>query len=279
MRNIRFSVLLAGAFLALAVRPATAQLKAVPGDWPAWRGPDRTGISKETGLLQQWPQGGPKLLWKAKDLGSGYSTPSLAGGRIFLMGTQGQKERLIALDARDGKQVWAQEVGALAGQRPAPRSTPTVDGDRVYVMSSDGQLVCAETAKGEIKWRKDLKEDFGGRTGPWAYAESPLIDGDVLVCTPGGDSAALVALNKKTGDVIWKAAVKNLVAKPRQGGRPGRRGPSPYSTAGYSSVIAAEVDGVRQYIQFLSGGVVGIAAKDGKLLWHYEAPSGGSANC
>jgi outer membrane protein assembly factor BamB len=274
MHPIRLVVFLAWAFLAAAVQPVAAQLKAAPGDWPAWRGPDRTGLSKETGLLKEWPKEGPKLLWKADGLGTGYSTPSVAGGRIYLMGTKGRKERLIALDAKDGKEIWTTEVGALAGQRAAPRSTPTVDGDRVYVMSSDGKLVCAETAKGKVKWRKDLKANFGGRTGTWAYAESPLIDGDVLVCTPGGDNATLVALNKKTGDLIWKAPVKGLVAKP---GRRGRA--SPYSTAGYSSVIVAEVGGVRQYIQFLGGGVVGIAAKDGKLLWHYDNPSSGSANC
>jgi outer membrane protein assembly factor BamB len=142
------------------------------------------------------------------------------------------------------------------------------------VISSDGKLVCAATVHGAIHWRKDLKAEFGGRPGRWAYAESPLIDGELVVCTPGGEAATLIALNKKTGALVWKAPVKDLPAKE---GRRGRK--VPYAMAAYSSVIAADAGGVRQYIQFLSGGVVGIAAKDGKLLWHYDSPANGSANC
>jgi outer membrane protein assembly factor BamB len=257
-----------------------ARLKSAPGDWPGWRGPDRTGVSTETGLLKEWPRGGPKLLWKAEGLGGGFSTPSVAGGRIYLLGTTGgHTEVLLALDAKDGGKVWSTPVGTMTGGHPGPRSTPTVDGDRVYVISSDGKLVCADTARGQVKWRKDLKKDFGGRPGKWAYAESPLVDGDRLVCTPGGDSAALVALNKKTGALVWKAAVK-LTRKPAGGGgRRGRgRGGMPYSTAAYSSVVAADLGGTRQYVQFLSGGVVGVDAKTGKLLWHYDAPANGVAN-
>jgi outer membrane protein assembly factor BamB len=262
--------MIAGAVLAMA-QPAAAQLKAAPGDWPGWRGPDRTDLSPETGLLKSWPAEGPKLLWKTTGLGGGFSTPSVAGGRIFLLGTKGRQELLIALDAKEGKQLWVTPVGAMAGGHPGPRSTPTVDGERVYVISSDGKLVCADT-KGKVLWGKDLKADFAGKCGGWAYAESPLVDGDVLVCTPGGDKATLAALNKKNGDAIWKTAVTGLKASA------GRR-PRNYNTAAYSSVIVAELDGIRQYIQFLSGGVVGVAAKDGKLLWHYDHPANGTANC
>jgi outer membrane protein assembly factor BamB len=258
-----------GLFLALVVlSPALAQLPAGPGDWPAWRGPDRTGLSTETGLLKEWPAMGPKLLWKATGLGNGFSTPSVAGGRLFVLGTEGKEERLIAVNVADGKQLWATPIGTMAGGHPGPRSTPTVDGDVLYVISSDGKLVCADAGKGTVHWRKDLKADFGGKSGGWAYAESPLIDGDVLVCTPGGETATLVALNKKTGELIWKAPVTGL-----QGGR------RSYATAAYSSVIVAAVAGERQYIQFLSGGVVGIAAKEGKLRWHYDKPANGTANC
>src|SRR5262249_46592064 len=123
--------LTAMAFLG-TVPPVSAQLKAGPGDWPAWRGPDRTGLSTGTGLLKQWPEGGPKLLWKAQGLGDGFSTPSVAGGHLYLLGTQGREERLIALDAKDGKQLWATPVGTMAGGRPGPRSTPTMDGDALY---------------------------------------------------------------------------------------------------------------------------------------------------
>jgi outer membrane protein assembly factor BamB len=266
--------------LLAAGRPAEAQLKAGPGDWPGWRGPDRTGLSTETGLLKAWPKEGPKLAWKITGLGTGYSTPSVAGGKLFVMGTEGQGapkvkgkkggggagELLIALDVKDGSRLWATPVGKTAGGYPGPRCTPTVDGDRIYALSSDGNLMCADTAKGSIHWQKNLKADFGGRSGGWAYTESPLIDGNVLVCTPGGDKATIVALNKTTGSLIWKSAVNSEL-----------RGS--YSGAHYSSIIVAELGGMRQYVQFLRGGVVGVSASDGKLLWHYDAPANGTANC
>lgn len=265
----RFMLLAVTLSLFLLPRPASAQLKAAPGDWPAWRGPDRTGLSTETGLLKQWPAGGPKLLWKATGLGDGFSTPAIADGRIYLVGTKGKEEFLRILDLKDGKQLAETSIGAMAGGHPGPRSTPTVDGDRVYVISSDGKLVCTDSVNGTVQWKKDLKADFAGKTGSWAYAESPLIDGDVLVCTPGGETATLVALDKKTGTVIWKAPVAGLPGGKRRS----------YATAAYSSVIVAGVGNTRQYIQFLSGGVVGISAKDGKLLWHYDNPANGTANC
>jgi outer membrane protein assembly factor BamB len=268
VRNLTV-IALSAVLVTTAARPAAAQLKAQPGEWPAWRGPDRTGVGTETGLLRQWPAGGPKLLWKITGLGDGYSTPSVAGGRLYLLGTEGREEQILALDVKDGKRIWATKIGVEAGGRPGPRSTPTVDGDLLYVLSSDGKLVCAQAADGRVRWRKDFRADFGGRCGNWAYAESPLIDGDVLVCTPGGEQAALVALNKQTGDVIWKSALTGL-----KGG--GKRA---YTTAAYSSAIAAEIDGVRQYVQFLSGGVVGVAAKDGRFLWNYDRPANGTANC
>lgn len=249
---------------------ASAQLEARAGEWPAWRGPDRTGVSKETGLLKQWPKDGPKLLWKTTGLGDGFSTPSVAGGKVYLLGARnGKTEYLIALDANGGKELWATPFGQMTGGHAGPRSTPTVDGDSVYVISSNGILICADADRGTIRWQKDFKKDFNGRSGGWAYTESPLIDGDVLVCTPGGDDAALVALNKKNGEVIWKSAIKGLPQ--------GRR--RPYTTAGYSSVIVAEADGVKQYIQFLNGGVVGVDAKDGTFLWNYDNPANGTANC
>jgi outer membrane protein assembly factor BamB len=250
-----------------------AQLKCAEGDWPGWRGPDRTGVSTEKGLLTDWPKGGPKLLWKAKDLGDGFSTPSVAGGKVFMLGTKGNDEYIIALDAKDGSRLWDTKIGRIGRSQMAagPRSTPTIDGDKLYAICSDGPLVCVDTDKGEIKWSKDLKKDFSGEIGMYAYSESPLIDGDAVICTPGGTTATLVALKKTDGDTIWKAAL-NL--KRGGGGRPGGFGRGGgYTTAAYSSVIAADVDSVHQYIQFLSGGVVGVSAKEGKLLWHYDHPS------
>ncbi|HEV3258513.1 MAG TPA: PQQ-binding-like beta-propeller repeat protein [Gemmataceae bacterium] len=259
------TTLLMSAVLLGTPSAAKAQLKAAPGDWPGWRGPDRTDVSTETGLLQEWPAGGPKLVWKATGLGGGFTTPSIAGGRIYLMGSKGREEYVMALDAKDGKHLWSTKVGAVGlnrgPQNPGPRSTPIVDGDFVYTLGSDGDLVCVTRAKGKTVWHKHLVQDFGGKPGNWAYAESPLIDGDVLVCTPGGSSATLVALDKKTAELIWKAQV------------PGR------NAAGYASAIVAQVGGVKQYIQFLAGGVVGISAKDGKFLWSYNKTAGRGTVC
>ncbi|MFO0926790.1 MAG: PQQ-binding-like beta-propeller repeat protein [Gemmataceae bacterium] len=288
--NPRIRVLLFFAVLTIGTASTVhAQWKSAPGDWPGFRGPDRTNLSPETGLLPQWPAGGPKLVWKSTGLGGGYSTPSLAAGRIYLMGTKGQAEAgrskgkggrpkggggmpetVVCLDANGGKPRWATEVGSTAGGYPGPRCTPTVDGDRVYAISSNGTLVCLKADDGGIVWKKEFRRDYGGQAGNWAYAESPLIDGDVLVCTPGGSTATLVALAKTSGKEIWRSQVA-LKAKEGQ-----KRG---YATAAYASAVVAEFDGVKQYVQFLDGGVVGVAAKEGKLLWHYDAPASPTANC
>jgi outer membrane protein assembly factor BamB len=228
---------------------------AMAADWPAWRGADRTGVSPETGLLKEWPEGGPPLAWKAHGLGDGYSSPSVVGDRIYTMGTSGKDEVALALDAT-GKKVWEAKVGPttrggpFGANYPGPRATPTVDGDRVFVLGSDGDLVCLSTAGKEV-WRKNLEKDLGGKRGIWDYSESPLIDGDVLVCTPGGPESSLAALNKTTGEVIWKATVPD-------GGE-----------AAYASVMIAEAAGVKEYVQYLRNGVAGVSAKDGKFLWLY----------
>jgi outer membrane protein assembly factor BamB len=226
-------------------------------DWPQWRGPGRDGVSKEKGLLKEWPKDGPKQLWKVKDIGGGYSTPAVVGDRIYLMADRKGEEFVVALAVKDGSEVWATAVGKV-GKNPAqasypgPRSTPTADGDRLYVLGSDGDLTCLDRDKGKVVWAKNLKKDFDGKPGMWAYAESVLIDSDVLVCTPGGKTATLVALKKKDGDTVWKCAVP-------QG-----------DAAGYASVIAVEVGGVRQYVQFVANGLVGADAKTGKFLWRYD---------
>jgi outer membrane protein assembly factor BamB len=268
MRRKRRLALPTLALLLGALPPLAAQLPSAPGDWPGFRGPDRNGVSAETGLLQEWPGGGPKLLWKTTGLGAGFSTPSVAAGRVYLLGARGKTELLLALDAQGGRKLWETPVGRMVGGHPGPRSTPTVDGDRVYVLGSDGRLVCAAAATGEVRWHKDLKADFGGRCGSWAYAESPLVDGGAVVCTPGGDRATLVALDKKTGAEVWRAAVQS----------PGNARRA-YNTAAYASAVAADVDGERQYIQFLAGGVVGIAARTGTVRWHFDRPANRTANC
>jgi outer membrane protein assembly factor BamB len=225
-------------------------------DWPQWRGVHRDGISNETGLLKSWPKDGPKQLWKNTTAGGGYSTPSVVGDRVYLMGDQDGQEYLIALLAEDGKEQWRTKIGPVGKntgpQYPGARSTPTVDGDRVFTLGSDGDLACVAIGTGAVQWKKNLRTDFGGKVGAWAYAESPLVDGDVLVCTPGGKDATLAALHKKTGETIWKAAVPEGDA------------------AGYASAIAVEAGGRRQYVQFVANGLVGVDAKSGKFLWRYN---------
>jgi outer membrane protein assembly factor BamB len=235
-------------------------------DWPQWRGPDRTGVSKETGLIKSWPADGPRLVWKAEGLGGGYSTPSVHGGRIYGMSWKGEDEVVWAIDATDGKPIWSTRIAnpyyRIGRQAHAgSTSTPTVDGDRLYALGVGGELVCLQVSDGKLVWQKNLVSDFGGSVPRWGYSESPLVDGNKVIATPGGRSATIVALNKGTGAVIWKAAVPEGDA------------------AHNSSVIAADVDGKREYIAFLGGGVVGVAANDGKFLWRYDNPANDTANC
>jgi outer membrane protein assembly factor BamB len=248
-----------------------------PTDWPQWRGPDRTGLSNETGLLKEWPADGPKQLWKITGLGEGFSTPSVSAGRIYLLGTKDKDEFLICLEEKDGSRVWDVKIGRKTGGHAAPKSTPSIDKGFAYVVSSDGNLVCADINNGEIKWQVNYQKEFGGQPGGWAYTESPLIDGDRVIGTPGGDKAAIVAFKKASGDVVWRTVISGLTRKPA--GEKQRREGGNYSRAGYSSVVVAAIGGVKQYVQFLDGGVVGVDAKDGKLLWHYEEPANTTANC
>jgi len=239
-------------------------IRAGADDWAQWRGPRRDGISRETGLLREWPAAGPKLVWQIKDAGSGFGAPAVANGTIYLMSNNGlDNEYVQAIRASDGAKLWQTTIGKVgnpnqAPSYPAARSTPTVDGNVLYVLGSDGDLACVERANGSVRWKKSLRADFGGQPGIWAYAESPLVDGDTLVCTPGGAAATLVALSKRTGDVIWKSTV------------PGG------DQAGYASVAPAVIGGVKQYVQFLQKGLVGVDAKTGKLLWRYEGTAKGS---
>jgi len=244
-------------FSAVSVtRPAN--MAASTSDWPQWRGPLRNGISQEKGLLKQWPKEGPKLLWQVNEIGDGFSTPSVVGVRIYLMSNRGMENEFVqALSIQDGKPIWTTRVGNVGNPNQDPpfakaRSTPTVEGEFVYPLGSDGDLACLEATSGKIRWQKSLRKDFGGQPHEWAYAESPLVDGDVVVVTPGGAQATIVALNKKTGAVIWKSAVP--------GGDP----------AGYASAIVVEGGGRKQYVQFLSKGIVGVDAKTGEFLWRYK---------
>lgn len=256
----RLLITIAALCLSLSVvsLPRSANTAAANPDWPQWRGPDRDGVSRESGLLKQWPKEGPKLLWQVNDIGDGYSTPSVVGTRIYLMSNRGMENEFVqALSTRDGKPIWTTRVGNVGNPKqnpsyPKARSTPTVDGNFIYVLGSDGDLACLEARSGKIRWQKNIRKEFGGQPGEWAYAESPLVDGDVVVVTPGGAEATMVALNKKTGATIWKSAVP--------GGDP----------AGYASAIVVQAAGRKQYVQFLEKGIIGVDAKTGEFLWRYK---------
>ena len=215
-------------------------------------------------MLQTWPADGPALRWKATDIGTGYSSPSVVRGRVYLQTTHDNDEFALALDEKTGAKVWEVPIGKVGKNRgpqyPGTRSTPTVDGDQMYCLASDGELTCLETAKGDMKWKKHLRQDLGGEDGAWAFSESVLIDGDVLVCTPGGKTAGLAALNKHTGETIWTSSVPG-------GG-----------TAEYASIMIVDKGPVKQYVTFLRNGLVGIDAKTGKFLWMYNKTIDQGAN-
>ncbi len=243
----------------------SAHTSPTPSDWPQWRGPERNGVSHERGLLKQWPESGPKLLWQVNDIGDGYSTPAVVGNRIYLMSNHGMENEFVqALSTQNGKPVWTTRVGNVGNPNqnppyPKARSTPTVEGSFVYALGSDGDLACLEAKTGKIRWQKNLRKEFGGQPGEWAYAESPLVDGDVVIVTPGGATATIVALNKRTGATIWKSAI------------PGG------DEAGYASAIVVQAGGRKQYVQFLSKGIVGVDAKTGEFLWRYKEAAKGPA--
>ena len=370
-------------------------------DWPQWQGPERNAVSKETGLLKEWPKDGPHLAWKMKGLGGGDSAPSVAAGRIYGMSHRGGDEMVWALSEKDGKEIWAVRIAPAHTQswpqsKEGPSCTPTIEGDRLYVMGLAGNVACLQVADGKVVWQRNLMADFKGRSPMWSYRESPLVDGDKVICTPGGEETTMVALNKLNGETIWKSQVPDragggetqnrgpagdrpnvmqtdpvlsaldkdhngeisadeLAAAPTallkldknqdgklsedevtagSGGRDGqaggqrrRRGPGimrmmkalsaldadesgtieeaeiknaavalrkldenrdgklteeeagmkymgPQNTgAAYSSTIAIDFGGQRQYVQLLAMTVAGVAAADGKLLWRYDKPA------
>jgi outer membrane protein assembly factor BamB len=229
------------------------------GEWPQWRGANRDGISKETGLLRQWPAEGPPLVWKATGAGRGYSSMSASKGRLYTMGLRGEREFVIAFDLKTGKEVWATpHGGAFRNDRgDGPRGTPTVDAERVYVLGGRGDLTALGAADGRVVWTLNVLQKFGGSNITWGISESPLVVGEKLLVNAGGPGAGIVALNKKDGSLVWK---------------------SQSDGAGYSSGIPVVVGGKTQVVFFTSERGLGLDLETGKLLWDYPRASNRTAN-
>ncbi len=223
-------------------------------DWPQWRGPLRTDISQEAGLLKQWPAEGPKQLWIFKNAGMGYAGPAIVADRLYVLGTDGGKETLFALDAKSGEQLWNRQLSDVLnnGWGDGPRSTPAVDGDKVYALTGPGTLACMRTADGSVVWTKTMGE-VGGKVPGWGYTESPLVDGKQVVVTPGGGKGAVAAFDKETGAVLWQS--KDFT-----------------DGAQYSSIVPATINDEKQYVQLTMQSIVGISAKDGAVLWKHPFP-------
>jgi outer membrane protein assembly factor BamB len=220
--------------------------------WPQWRGPQRDGHSPDTGLLKQWPAGGPKLLWKTGGLGIGYTNVSVDADHIYAMGDRDDGCYAIALSRTNGKPKWIVKVGKSGapgwGGFAGPRCTPTVADGLVYAVGQYGEVACINAETAEVVWRKDYAKDFGSQLPQWGYCAMPLVDGDRVILAPGSPRGNLVALNKKTGELIWQS--KEFT-----------------DSIHYSSPIVVEIGGVRQYIQLTETSVAGIAADDGRMLW------------
>jgi len=231
--------------------------------WHQWRGPNRDGRSTETGLLSRWPTAGPKLIWQAKGLGTGYASVVVADGKVFTIGKNKQNVvYAVALSLENGKEVWRTKIGK-SGRMPL--STPTYHQGRLYTLDPDGKLYDLDAKKGGIRWTRNLPSEFGARLmNGRGHAESPLIDGDKLICTPGTPQAVLVALDRKKGSVIWKATMPKFGKVTTVG-------------AGFSSIVMSNGGGVKQYVQFVGRGIVGVSA-EGKFLWGYDRLAKAPAN-
>jgi outer membrane protein assembly factor BamB len=251
-----FSLALASGLAALSQQTTFAA-----DAWPTFRGVNRSAVASEKGLLDSWPEKGPPLVWKSQGAGRGYAALAIADGRIYTLGdapstVSDESEYLLCFDQRDGRPLWQTKLGApWAEGKPdwqSSRSTPTIDGDRVYVLTAHGDLFCCQTADGKQVWHKNLKTDFGGKKADsWGYSESVTVDGDNLLCTPGGEEHTMIALNKKTGALVWSTSLAEV------------RG------AGHSSIVKSEIKGTRVLVQNTGSGPIGVRARDGKLLWHY----------
>jgi outer membrane protein assembly factor BamB len=247
--------------LALPVVETLHTAQAPSADWPQWRGPDRSGVSAETGLVREWPTGGPPHVWTTTGLGAGYGSVAVAGGRIFVQSLRDRRSMVHSLNVADGRYLWSKNIGAgnTNDRGPGPRGTPTVDGDRLYVLTENGDLICLLAENATVIWQRNILKDFNGDNIQWLISESPLVDGDRVVVTPGGPNAGMVALDKMTGRTLWVAKEVS-------------------DQAGYASPVVVDVQGTRAYTTLMASAAVGVRASDGKLLWRYPAPANNTAN-
>lgn len=230
------------------------QVDADQGPWPQWRGPERDDISEETGLLQEWPEGGPPRQWLFEDCGVGYGGPAIVDDRVYILGGRGEEELLLCLDAKNGQELWSVALGPLFinDWGDGPRSTPTIDGNFAYCMTAHGHLACVNIESNELVWKRTM-EELGGNLEMWGFSESPLVHEGQVYCTPGGDQGALAALDKRTGDLVWQSSE---ITGPKH----------------YSSIVLHEVHGRTTGVRLLQTEVVGFSLEDGSLLWSVPWP-------
>jgi outer membrane protein assembly factor BamB len=247
--------------LACAAAPRGQSGTTAGTDWPQWRGPSRSAISAETGLLKSWPAAGPPRAWSTSELGAGFGSLAVSRDRIFVQGMRNSQSVVSALNRADGKLVWVKPVGRAVDnyQGPGPRGTPTVDGDRLYVLTENGDLASLRVQDGGIAWQRNILQEFGGRNIGWLISESPLVDGTNVIVSPGGRGAGMAALDKMTGKTVW--VTKELS-----------------DAAGYASPIVADVQGVRTIMTLTAEAGVGVRAADGKLMWRHPSVANNTAN-
>ena len=225
------------------------------GEWSQWRGPNRDGISSETGFLKNWPQEGPKVLWQIP-LGDGYSGIAIAQGRAYTMFAEGNNEFVICLDVSDGTEIWRFRSGAkFTEQRgDGPRSMPTIHGDSVFALGAEGKLYALDARDGTKLWAHNFVEEFDSSIPTWGFSSSPLVEGNLLIVEAGGkDEKAIVAFDKKSGDVVWTTHTDEV---------------------GYSSPIPIDFAGVRQIIFLTSKTLLSLAPENGQIYWKYSWPEG-----
>lgn len=256
--------------------PATPEPRLVPSPeagWPQWRGIYRDGRSPEKGLLSQWPEGGPSLLWKLGGLGNGYSAPIITGGRIYLAGDRGDDLRIHAL-GMDGRRVWESGNGsAWKGPYPGARASCTFSDGRLYHLNAHGRLACLNAADGRELWAVNVLERFDGKNITWALSENVLVDGDHVIVTPGGSRALMAALDKRTGETIWTTEPLRLGPLDNPAMQRLAEPAGEVDSASYGSSILIQWGGHRIIVGCSMRHLVCVNADNGRLLWTRPFPT------